>query len=191
MNLWFRMVWVILGALLTRPRLSHWTSLSRIRLHVWPNDLDTNFHLNNGRYLTIMDLGRFDLLLRSGLWAMVRRAKAVPILASAQIRYRFPLDAFDPFYLESQVMGWDAKWIYIVQHFIAASGVNKGKVAAVGLVKAAFFDPARKSTIPTAEIMQNLGEEGVFPPLPPVILSFQEAESDLRDYTAQAVSRGT
>ena len=31
-------------------------------MRVWPNDLDTNAHMNNGRYLTLMDLGRFDLM---------------------------------------------------------------------------------------------------------------------------------
>ncbi len=37
---------------------------SVLRFRVWPNDLDFNFHLNNGRYLTLMDIGR-DLLPKS------------------------------------------------------------------------------------------------------------------------------
>ncbi len=182
MNLWLRMLRVILCAWL-RPHLPHWTSLSSLRLRVWPNDLDTNFHMNNGRYLTVMDLGRFDLLLRSGLWAMVRRIGAVPILSAATIRYRFPLDALDTFDLETQVMGWDAKWIYIVQHFVAASGPKKGQVAAVALVKGAFFDPRRKKTIPTADVLHSLGADISFPPLPDVVQAFQNTEDGLRHYT--------
>jgi acyl-CoA thioesterase FadM len=182
MNLWVRMLVVMLGAWL-RPRLSHWTSLSRIRLRVWPNDLDTNFHMNNGRYLTVMDLGRFDLLLRSGLWAMVRRVGAVPILSAATIRYRFPLDFCDVFDLETQIMGWDEKWIYIVQHFVAVRGPKQGQVAAVALVKGAFFDPRAKATIPTSIVMQEMGVAVEFPPLPEAVLSLLQTEDGLRDYT--------
>lgn len=190
MNLWVRMLAVLIGAWL-RPRLPHWTSLSRVRLRVWPNDLDTNIHMNNGRYLTVMDLGRFDLLLRSGLWAMVRRVGAVPILSSATLRYRFPLDFWDSFDLETQIMGWDEKWIYIVQHFVAANGPKQGQVAAVGIVKGAFFDPKAKATIPTATVMQEMGEDIEFPPLPPVVLSLLQTEGDLRDYTNALASSKT
>ncbi|MFM0739211.1 thioesterase family protein [Paraburkholderia xenovorans] len=35
---------------------------------VWFNDLDVLFHMNNGRYFTILDLARVDLMMRSGLW---------------------------------------------------------------------------------------------------------------------------
>ncbi len=182
MNLWFRILCVLVCSWL-RPHLPHWTSLSRLRLRVWPNDLDTNFHMNNGRYLTVMDLGRFDLLLRSGLWAMVRRVGAVPILSAANIRYRFPLDFWDEFDLETQVMGWDEKWIYIVQHFIAAKGPKAGQVAAVALVKGAFFDPRAKKTIPTATVMQELGEDVQFPELPPVVQAMLQTEDGLRDYS--------
>ena len=30
---------------------------SRAAFHVLPNDCDINFHMNNGRYLSFMDLG--------------------------------------------------------------------------------------------------------------------------------------
>ena len=39
------------------------TDASTVHFLVWPNDLDMNRHMNNGRYLTLMDLGRFDLEL--------------------------------------------------------------------------------------------------------------------------------
>ena len=40
---------------------------------VWPHDLDTSLHMNNGRYWTLMDLGRADLMIRSGLWPSILR----------------------------------------------------------------------------------------------------------------------
>ena len=68
MNLWLRVLWVWLrakfGAKLGMP-----SGTSCVELIVLPNDLDTNLHMNNGRYLTLMDLGRLDLFVRSGLLA--------------------------------------------------------------------------------------------------------------------------
>ena len=31
---------------------------TRVALRVWPNDLDLNLHVNNGRYLALADIGR-------------------------------------------------------------------------------------------------------------------------------------
>ena len=42
-------------------RLDTW-DVGRIRLRVLPTDLDVLGHMNNGVYLSIFDLGRFDLL---------------------------------------------------------------------------------------------------------------------------------
>ena len=49
--------------------------LLQLPLRVLPNDLDTNLHLNNGRYLTLMDLGRVDLMLRMGVMGELRRRR--------------------------------------------------------------------------------------------------------------------
>ena len=103
MNLIFRALWVfILSFFRRRLRLPEEESV--LDMHVWPTDLDTNFHMNNGRYLTIMDLGRLDMILRSGLLKMAMKQKAVPILSSATIRYRLSLDPFQPYKLVSKII---------------------------------------------------------------------------------------
>ena len=56
---------------------------SRLTFRVLPNDLDLNLHMNNGRYLTFMDLGRVHLLAQNGLLAHIRRACWMPVLAAA------------------------------------------------------------------------------------------------------------
>lgn len=45
---------------------------SHLAMRVWPTDLDVQRHMNNGRYLSLMDLGRMDLLVRSGFWRAAR-----------------------------------------------------------------------------------------------------------------------
>ena len=37
----------------------------RIRMHVWPHDIDLNLHMNNARYLSVMDYARIHLLART------------------------------------------------------------------------------------------------------------------------------
>jgi hypothetical protein len=52
MNLWFRVLWLFLSASF-RARIAPPFGVSRLSFRVWPHDLDTNLHMNNGRYLTI------------------------------------------------------------------------------------------------------------------------------------------
>ena len=59
---------------------------------VLPTDLDVNGHMNNGRYLSISDLGRFDMLSRGGLWRELMRRGWYPVIASSTISYRKSLN---------------------------------------------------------------------------------------------------
>ncbi len=65
MNLFFRLLRLLLTAR-WRGRLGPLDE-SVLKLRVWPVDLDVNLHMNNGRYLSVMDLGRVDVILRTGL----------------------------------------------------------------------------------------------------------------------------
>ena len=183
MNLVFRVLWVLLAAFF-RPRLDHVLAPSRLTLRVLPNDLDTNFHMNNGRYLTIMDLGRFDLILRTGLYRLMLRHKSVPILSAATIRYRLPLDPFQRFHLDTRVVCWDEKWVFMEQRFIYADGGRQGAVAAIGLVKGSFYDKAARQTLPTQLLLDELGIADHSPAFPPEINAWQAAEDALRAVTS-------
>lgn len=183
MNLIFRVLWVIIASFF-RPKIEHVLTPSRLTLRVWPNDLDTNFHMNNGRYLTIMDLGRFDLILRTGLFQLMLRQRSVPILAAATIRYRLPLDPWQKFHLDTRVVCWDTKWIFIEQQFIYAEGPKADAVAAIGLVKGSFWDKTTKATVPTQKLLDILSINDHSPPFPPHITAWLVADEALRAVTA-------
>lgn len=91
MNLLVRLALVLLGAS-RRGRLDLF-ALSDLPMRVWPTDLDVQMHMNNGRYLSLMDLGRIDLLVRSGFWAEARRRGWFPLVGASAIEYRRPLRA--------------------------------------------------------------------------------------------------
>src|SRR5690606_32362454 len=114
MNLWLRLLWLLLTTPF-RGRLTMPDGVSRLSFHVLPLDLDTNGHMNNGRYLTLMDLGRMDLILRSGLWRAVLANKWTPVLSAATIRYRRELRLFRRFRLDSRIVAWSDSWFVMEQ----------------------------------------------------------------------------
>lgn len=185
MSLFFRTLWVYILSFF-RPRITDILDVASVDFMVLPNDLDTNIHMNNGRYLTIMDLGRFDLVLRSGILRDMVRRKAMPVLSAAQVRWRLPLNPFQKYTLQTQVVCWDEKWVFMEQRFIIRGGSKEGAVAAIGIVKGSFYDTIQKVTVPTSQLLRALNLDKDSPPMPDHIREWQIAEEHLRAVTSQA-----
>ena len=159
---------------------------SSLRFHVWPNDLDFNMHMNNGRYLTIMDLGRLDFMLCCGLFIKAMKKGYAPVLGSVKIRYRLPLMPFQAYDPKTKLISWDEKWIYMEQRFVISKGQKAGAVAAIALLKASLLDTKNKKTVPAPELLKMIGHDDLAPPpMPDYVLQWISAESALRDVTAQ------
>lgn len=171
MNLLFRLLKVVLATFL-RAKLAP-LEASTLSFLTWPNDLDTNLHMNNGRYLTLMDLGRFDLIVRGGLWRVMRAQRWMPLVGAALIRYKRSLQPFQRFTLSTRLLGWDDKWFYIEQRFL------RGDVlVAVGLVKALFRGAA--GNVPPPEVMRAAGHPNLTSPaLPESLAAWTQLESEL------------
>jgi len=136
-NLYLRMIYVFLLAQFRRP-LSIMNPVSRLRLRVLPNDLDINMHMNNGRYLTICDLNRVDLFIRSGLMKAMLKRKWIPIIAEHTMVYKRPLGLFTRFDVSLEVTSNDEKYFYMTHVFtsngrVMAEGTSKGCVYARGI----------------------------------------------------------
>lgn len=84
---------------------------------VVPTDLDVLGHMNNGKYLTLMDVGRMDLMLRSGFWRTVRSRGWYPVVAGQTITYRRSLRLGQRFDLHTRVLGFDDRWVFMEQTF--------------------------------------------------------------------------
>jgi acyl-CoA thioesterase FadM len=175
MNLWLRMLWTI-AASLWRPRFDPRLEPSRLDFRVWPLDLDLNGHMNNGRYLTIMDLGRLDLVLRSGLWRIVWRHRWSPMLGTAAIRYRRELRLGRRFTLETRLAYWTGSTIVFEQTFL-----REGEVAARALMKAGIYDRKARAFVTVRRIIEELGAaDAESPPPSPEIEAFLAADTSLR-----------
>jgi acyl-CoA thioesterase FadM len=133
MNLIFRMLWVWLLST-RRERLTPGVAESRLNLITLPNDLDLNMHMNNGRFLTICDLSRVDLFIRSGLVGAMRKHKWAPIITEHTMRYKRPLRLFQKFEVVMQLTHWDDRNFYMShQFFIGERLIAEGK--SVGVIR--------------------------------------------------------
>jgi acyl-CoA thioesterase FadM len=117
MNLIIRMLWVWLLSL-RRERLPVGVSESRLRLITLPNDLDINLHMTNGRYLTIADLSRVDMFLRTGLAKVMFKEKWTPIVTEHTRVYKRSLKVFSRFDLVMQLTHWDERSFHMSHQFI-------------------------------------------------------------------------
>jgi acyl-CoA thioesterase FadM len=167
-NLIFRLIKVLLGVAWRAPL--GLLDESVVEFRVWPNDLDVNLHMNNGRYLTLMDLGRFDLIFRAGMLRQMVRRRWSPVAASATIRFRRSLKPFRPFRIRTRLACWDEQWIYFEQRF-----ESEGRLVALGYVRALLRGGGRNVT--TAEILRALGEEIQSPPMPESVALWRSSEA--------------
>ncbi len=157
MNLWLRLFWIYLGTF-WRPRLEV-LERSVISLAAFPNDLDVYGHMNNGRYLTLMDLGRIDLILRTGLGKVAKEHRWFPLVGTVNIRYRKSLKVFQGFEIHTRILGWDEKWFYIEQTFW-----RQRKQMAKATVRGLFR--GSHGNVPTAVILRAVGFHQASPALP-------------------------
>lgn len=116
MNLWFRLIWMVLTARLRGKVQLFDTSVLRMR--VMPNDLDLNGHVNNGRYFTLADLGRLDFVIRTGAARVAIANRAFPLIGDAVAKFRKDLKLFQRYDLQSRLLGWDDKWFFMEQRFV-------------------------------------------------------------------------
>ncbi len=151
-----------------RPRLGL-LGESRLAFRVLPNDLDYNVHMNNARYLALMDVGRVDLILRTGLWRAMWNHRWQAVIAGSLIRYRRPLRPFQRMELVSRLIGWDERWFYI-EHRIAAGTV----LACQSMVRGAFI--GSEGMVAPAQMAGALGDLSVAPELPGWIAAWREAD---------------
>ena len=156
MNLWLRLLWLFFTAH-TRGPLALPQQMSLLNFRVWPHDLDLAAHMNNGRYLTLMDLGRLDVLVRSGLWRALVKHKWTPIASAVSIRYRRELRPFQKFRLETRLATWDSTLVVMEQTFVIVGGARDGQVAASALFKGGLYDRKARAFVPIAQLMETIG----------------------------------
>lgn len=138
MQLYFRLLIMMIKLAFVRKYVSIFKP-AVMHMRVLPNDLDFNKHMNNSRYLALMDLGRVYYMGQTGILREAIKKKWSPIVAEIDIRYKRSLDPFMKFQLITELMKVDEKFFYLKQSF-----VHKGNVMAEAEVKGLFISPHGK-----------------------------------------------
>lgn len=158
MNLFLRLLLLLLTSRF-RPRCDV-LGPARKRFIVWPPDLDVLLHVNNGVYLSMLDVARVDLLLRSGAGATLRRHGFYPVVAAETIRFRRSLQLFQTFEIETAIIGWDDK-AFIIEHRFWRGA----ELVAEAVIRARFLK-RKGGTVSSRELLETLGRPLQSPALP-------------------------
>lgn len=142
-----------------RSRISLWDT-SSWRSRAWPWDIDVAMHINNGMYFSLQDLGRFDLMMRSGVWARMRALKWNPVVSAETIAFRKSVKLWQRFTVETRIIGLDEKDIYFEQRVVVRGEIYVRAYIATRLlgpngpvdmaqIKAEFGEPPNGTELPS------------------------------------------
>ncbi|AUH65237.1 acyl-CoA thioesterase [Paracoccus zhejiangensis] len=136
----------------------------------WPWDLDPWIELNNGRTLTLYDLGRIPLASRTGLIGTLKTRGWGITVAGNSVRYRRRIKAFQRFTMLSRAIGWDDRFIYMEQ-----SMWRKGECCNHILIRSAIT--GAKGIVPPVELLAATGANPESPPLPDWVQAWIAADA--------------
>ena len=141
---------------------------SVITFTVLPNDIDIR-KISDDRYFALMDLGRMNIVFRSGILKLMLKNKWGPVVSFNTVRFRYPLKVFQRYQLKTSIVWWDDATFYWKQSF-----ERKGRVVATGYV----CGTALGSTgpVPPQEILDQLGQSVTRPSQPEIAAKLRELE---------------
>ena len=141
---------------------------------IWPWDLDPWAELNNGRTLTIYDLGRIPLAVRMGLRSVMAERGWGLTVAGNTTRYRRRLTVFQKVEMRTRVIGWDDKFLYTEQAMFRG-----GECASHILLRSAIVSigQGRKGIVPPSELALAIGAAPESPALPEWVQAWSAADA--------------
>ncbi len=137
---------------------------------VYPWDLDPWMELNNGRTLTLFDLGRIPMSIRMGFDRVARENGWGITVAGNSTRYRRRVTVFTTLTQRSRVIGWDDRFSYVDQSFWRGD-----ECTAQMLLRSAFTSKA--GIVAPARVLAALGQDTVSPALPDWVAAWVAADA--------------
>ncbi|MHA6347544.1 acyl-CoA thioesterase [Roseivivax sp. CAU 1761] len=144
----------------------------------WPWDLDLWRELNNGRTLTLYDLGRIPMAHRGGMVGVLRARRWGLTIAGSSVRYRRRVRAFDRLIMRSRIVTWDKRFFYLEQSMWRPDGTCTSH---------ALFRTAvtgGQGIVAPAEMLAAMGRDIAAPHMPDWIAAWCAAE-DRRPWPPQ------
>ena len=123
-----------------------------INLMVLPQDIDPFMELNNGRYVTLLDLGRFGYSINVNINKFLKQNKWSLTITGTYNNYRHRLRLFQRFQLKTKLLGYDEKWFYFFQ-----KAVKNDKTYMASVVRFSFT--SKDGIVSPKEVVKTMGQE--------------------------------
>ncbi|MEO0335528.1 MAG: acyl-CoA thioesterase [Pseudomonadota bacterium] len=130
------------------------TDLCKTKFMVGLLDLDLNFHMNNGRFFSVMDLGRFDLMFKTGYFFKLIGNGYYPVVLSESIVFKKSLNLYNFYEVHTEIDSWDDTFFYMAQKFY-----YKGQIVASANVRACFKKRGKRGIVKPLELFEFIGED--------------------------------
>ena len=138
----------------------------------WPQDIDGFLEMNNGRILTLFDIGRVAMFERHGVIKRMAALKWYGTVAGSTIRYRRRITLFQKLKMHTRIIGADERFNYIEQSLWRSDG----ECCAHVVLRTALT--TGKGIIPVAEVIEKLGLDYEEIPLPAWVKAWAASEQE-------------
>lgn len=128
----------------------NFTQVSEVTIRCSLTDIDPMIEMNNGRVLTVYDIGRTDFIIRTGLGKQLFKHRWGMVVAGSTIQYRKRIRLFDKVTIKTQLVGIDERWLYL-EHSMWV----KGKPCSSVLLRTGVTEGGK--VIETARVLEALG----------------------------------
>ncbi len=136
----------------------------------WPQDIDQYLEMNNGRILTVLDIGRTGLAQRAGLLRALARNRWGLTMAGVSVRYRKRIRPFVKFRIVSKCVSWDERFMYLDQ------SIWIGEECAVqALYRSAVTD--KKGIVKPMRLLKAMGLDAPAPARPEWVQNWIDADT--------------
>lgn len=167
---WFRFIKSILSAGRQKPLEWHEAHVSK---HIcWPWDLDPWNELNNGRALTLFDLGRVGWSARMNVGGIMRKKRWGFAIAGTSVRYRRRIQMFHKLEMRTRIVCWDDRFFYYEQTFWKSDG----ECAVHAVIRAAIT--SRNGIVPPKDMIEAMDRGIETPEIPAWIQKWSDSEAD-------------
>lgn len=151
------------------PKLQPWEPhLNRMRAMPW--DIDPLGDLNNGRIVTLSDVGRIALARRIGLIEVMMARGWRIAMAGSTPQYRKRVTLFAKLEWHNRLIGADAKFLFI-EHTLFANGVPSANIMTRSVVV------HRGKIVPAGDVLNAMGHPEWRPELPEWVRTWAAADN--------------
>lgn len=161
-----RVFWTLQSAK-SRPKLS-WDDVGILSTSVHLTDLDIYGEMNNARYLNIMEMGRWDLGVRTGLLPVMKKYNWFFTVAGFSMRYRKRLTAFQKFEVHTQLAGMDDRWLFMHQDIFRDGVQHTGALFRTAVL-------SKQGVVPPQKLFEEMGVPWQ-PQMPDWILDWDKSD---------------